>query len=313
MIDKRRREIEGCLADPIRQILEHTHGIWEDLQEIRLRVNSPLSLTINGKNYFISDCGRTADAASAHQVTHQEIRETVEHVSRYSRYAFEEQIRQGYLTAPGGHRVGICGRAVWEGDRLKTIFPITFMNIRVAREKKGCGIGTAEKLWENGQFLDTLILSPPGVGKTTLLRDLIRIHSYGAGVPACSVGVVDERCELAACYQGIPQNDLGPRTDVLDGCPKREGMMMLIRAMSPRILAVDEIGSPEDFEALEYAMNCGSGILATTHAKNVQEMNARPGFERWYREKRFRRYVVLERKENTIRIHVLDELGKEVV
>ena len=255
-------------------------------------------------------------------VTMEELRETMSYLSNYSRYAFEDKIRQGFLTIQGGHRVGLCGRAVLEigatmanattlmGETLpagtvKTISPITFMNIRIARQLPGCGRQVLPRLWENGVLQDTLVVSPTGLGKTTLLRDLIRLLSQNH-----VVGVVDERSELAACHQGIPQNDLGPCTDVLDGCPKAEGMMMLVRTMAPQVIAVDEVGGSEDCQAVEYAMNCGCRILATVHGSDWDELCCRPVFGRWMAEGRFGRYVFLEREENMICYRVCDRQGK---
>ena len=270
-------------------------GTWPadlgQLEEIRLRIGQPLAVTWSSCSLFVAEDGRFCQAAQAHRVTAAEVRETMNYLSSYSRYAFEDKIRQGFLTIQGGHRVGLAGRVVLESDSaaVKTIAPITALNLRIARQVPGCG--TAVFPWLGQQ--DVLIASPPGWGKTTLLRDLIRLLSESG----TTVGVVDERSELAACYQGIPQNDLGPRTDVLDGCPKAEGMMMLVRTMSPQVIAVDEIGGREDCQAVEYAMNCGCRILATVHGSGWEELEQRPVFGQWLGEGRFGRYVFLEKTE----------------
>ena len=177
---------------------------------------------------------------------------------------------------------------------------VAFLNLRVAHEIKGCADKVLPFLYENGRFVSTLILSPPGCGKTTLLRDLIRQvsdgscdHVTGEAFSGVTVGVADERSELGACYQGIPQNDLGMRTDVLDGCPKSEGMLMLIRSMAPAVVAVDKNTGKEDIKAVEYVQHCGCVLAATAHGASLEEVRERPGFRELLAEKTFKRLVFL--------------------
>ena len=174
------------------------------------------------------------------------------------------------------------------------------MNVRLAHEVRGCADELMPWLYEEGRPCSTLILSPPGCGKTTMLRDVIRQFSNGCGQEAGRrVGVVDERSEIAACYRGIPQNDMGIRTDVLDGCAKHMGMQMMLRSMTPEILAVDEIGSRTDKEARDAVMNCGCCLLATAHGASMEKMQMRPALRQMAEEKIFERYVILSRK-NTV-------------
>jgi stage III sporulation protein AA len=150
---------------------------------------------------------------------------------------------------------------------------------------------------EKGNCLHTLIISPPCCGKTTLLRDIIRLISDGGKDRAgLTVGVVDERSEIGACYMGVPQNDLGIRTDVLDCCPKAKGMLMLIRAMSPRVIAVDEVGSKEDIEAIEYVINCGCKLIATVHGNSLLDVKGKPLLKKLIEDKLFERYILLSNK-----------------
>ena len=190
--------------------------------------------------------------------------------------------------------MGIAGKAVVEDGRVKTVRDISSLNIRVAHEVKGCAEHVLPYLMDGETFLDTLLISPPGAGKTTFLRDLIRELSnggtWGAGR---NVSVVDERSEIAACFGGVPQCDLGPRTDVMDGCPKAEGMIMMLRSMAPQVLAVDEAGGEDEIQTMKYGMNCGCRILATVHGADIGDIMRRPVWRELAEEKIFSRYVVL--------------------
>ena len=326
----KKEEILRVLAPSLRGALQHFSADLDGVEEIRLRVGQPLAVALYGRSVFVSDGGGLCDGGALsggselcdgrklHLVTMEEIRDTMNLLSSYSRYAFEDKIRQGFLTIQGGHRVGLAGRVILEQreDRgsIKTISPITFLNIRIARQVIGCAETVLPLLWktEGGQLHDTLLISPPGMGKTTLLRDMIRMLSY----QGMTVAVVDERSELAACHQGIPQNDLGPRTDVLDGCPKAEGLMMMVRTMAPEIMAVDEVGTEEDHRALEYAMHCGSQILATVHGSSWEELWQRPILGCWLEERRFGRYIWIEKEvmdqQRRYRYRICDGAGQMI-
>ncbi len=232
---------------------------------------------------------------NAYIILKNEIRETMEYISNFSLYAFEEEIKQGFITITGGHRVGIVGKAVLDDNKIKSIKHISFINIRLSHQIKGCGDKVLSYLLdEYDNCYHTLIISPPRCGKTTLLRDVIRQLSNGNGRrPGMTVGVVDERSEIGACYMGIPQNDLGIRTDVLDCCPKAKGMLMLIRSMSPSVIAVDEVGSGEDIDAIEYVMNCGCKLIATVHGNSIEDIKSKPILGKLVEERLFERYILL--------------------
>ena len=252
-----------------------------------------------------------------------ELREMMEYISNFSVYAYEEELRQGFLTIPCGHRVGGCGKAVLVGKEIKTIRNISFLNIRLARELYGCGEKLLPYLYREERLYHTLIVSPPGCGKTTLLRDIIRQVSDGGNwknsggavqkVRGRKVAVVDERSELAACYNGVPQNNLGRRTDVLDGCPKNKGIELLLRSMSPEVIAVDELGGESELELIEKSIYCGCSILATAHGESK---------ETWFtedigRRKQlltgiFERYIFLKPGKPGCVEAVCDSTGKEV-
>lgn len=298
----------------LRRVMSALEMELEHLEEIRLRAEQPLLVVWKGGEYFVSPEGNlTRQRAQAYRISGKLIKETVECISSHSLYAYEEELKQGFLTIQGGHRIGVAGKMVMEDGKVRTIKHLSFLNIRLAHEIYGCADSILPYLYgDQHQILHTLLISPPRCGKTTLLRDLIRQFSNGReGYAGVCVGVVDERSEIGACYQGIPQNDLGIRTDVLDCCPKQIGMMMLIRTMSPDVVAVDEIGSRGDMEAMEYVMNCGCRLLASVHGASLDEIRRKPVLERMVREQWFERYVVLDRNGAVGHVAaVLDEQGR---
>ena len=310
----KQEEIAKLFPAHIRQALLAAHFDMDQVYEIRLRVNAPLIVIYQGKEYFLTREGEfSREESQGCFVRAEDLKETMEYVSSYSMYAFEEEIRQGFITIQGGHRVGIAGKTVLEGDRIKSVKYISYINLRLSHQIKGCASPILPYIIKNGRICHTLIISPPRCGKTTLLRDLIRQVSSGSSyMPGVSVGVVDERSEIAGSIRGIPQNDVGLRTDVLDGCPKAEGMMLLVRSMSPEILAVDEIGGGEDLSALKAAVRCGCRILATIHCSDLEELWSKPGWEDCRKQKIFSRYVVLENREG-IRSFQVSGAGGEIL
>jgi len=247
-------------------------------------------------------------------VTLREIRETMEFVGKYSLYAYEDELKQGFLTLRGGHRVGVTGRVVTEADKVKNIRHISCINVRLSHEIKGCGDKVLPYLYNGKGILHTLIISPPRCGKTTLLRDLVRQISNGSlRFRGYTVGVVDERSEIGGCFQGVPSNDIGLRTDIMDACPKAEGMMMLVRSMAPEVLAVDEIGRQEDIDAMETALFCGCRLLATVHGSSLEDIQSKPLFRRLMETCVFERYIVLGGGKQTGEVlQILDERGRSL-
>ena len=285
---KKISHVTGVLARSVRIIIENILREGGALQEIRMRIGQPLTVMIDGEEQILPLKER------AHIVTKEEIKETIEYMSRYSLYAYENELRQGFLTLEGGHRVGVAGKVIVDRGKVKNIQYISSLNIRIAHEVIGCADELIPYITKNKKVCHTLIISPPRCGKTTLLRDLIRQISDGNEyVKGCSVGVVDERSEIGGCYMGIVQNNLGMRTDVLDCCPKAEGMIMLIRSMSPQVVAVDEIGTAEDIHAIEYAMQCGCKLIASVHGMDMEEAARKPVLGEMIRRKMFERYIVL--------------------
>ncbi|WP_302658438.1 ATPase, T2SS/T4P/T4SS family [uncultured Dysosmobacter sp.] len=209
-------------------------------------------------------------------VTSEELETLCDIAAEFSRYASMETLRQGFLPVRGGFRVGLCGSAVMKDGAVTNLKQISSAVIRISREQRGIAREIAPKLFRDGRFRSTLLLSPPGGGKTTLLRDLVRQLSCGEGIPPQRITLVDERGEVAVMYRGQPQMDVGPRTDVLDGCPKALAIPMALRAMNPQIIAVDEITVREDLQAMTQAAGCGVALLATIHAANTAELEQKP-------------------------------------
>ena len=269
---------------------------YEVLQEIRVRVSKPLILLLKDEEYGLNKEG-LCFVKNSYMVSAEDILCILKYISGFSLYALEDEMRQGYITIEGGHRVGIVGKAVMENNTLKTLKYISAINVRVAHQVLNCSKEVMPYILSRDKVYHTLIVSPPKCGKTTLLRDIIRNLSNGfSGYGPYTVGVVDERSEIAGCYQGIPQNDVGIRTDVLDGCPKVEGMRMLLRSMSPHIIAVDEIGKKEDLLALQEVLSAGITIICTVHGKDLEDCKRRPVLRDLIENNLFERIIILSNK-----------------
>lgn len=280
------------------------NNLWlNDLEEIRIRAGQPIELAYSGKTRYLTDmdgemcaCVRESvqNARACYRITGADIAEMLSYISEYSLYAYQEELRQGYITIEGGHRVGIAGEIAKDREGITGIKYISFMNIRVAHEKKGCAEKILPFLKDGESIYNTLLVSKPGAGKTTCLRDCIRSLSNGKeGWEGMKICVVDERSEIAACHLGIPQNDMGIRTDVLSGCGKSEGMMLMLRSMSPQIIAVDELGGKKDFQAVEQAACSGVQILGTVHADTVEELWEKPYLKKWMKRGIFERFILI--------------------
>lgn len=276
------------------------------LEEIRLRVGQVTRIIVNNEEFILN---------KSIIITRSHIQECLDYISGYSLFAYENELSQGYITVEGGHRVGVAGKVVCEKKGVKTLKYIHSINIRVAHQLIGCANDCIEYIRKQKGIYNTLIISPPRCGKTTLLRDIIRQLSKGNNhYKGMNVGVVDERSEIAACFEGIPQNDLGPRVDILDGVSKAQGILMLLRAMSPQIIAIDELGGEKDVESLEYCITSGCGVLATVHGKTYEEILRNKYLGELIKSKRFKRYIILSNHNVTGQVqNVLDENGKTIL
>ncbi len=289
------RDVLIVLPDNIKACFESISGhYWDEVFEIRLRVGQyPFLTTLNGE-LSLSEIEESSSKLS--MVTQDDISKTLGLMSQNSIYAVQEEIKSGFITLKGGHRVGITGKVICDSKLIQNIRHFSSLNIRIARQVIGAADYLLNYLLANGEFINTLIISPPSCGKTTTLRDIIRQTSNGIpglGFKGRTVGVVDERSEIAACYKGIPQNDIGIRTDVLDSCLKAEGIMMMVRSMSPGIIATDEIGSVEDAKAILTALGAGIGVVCTAHGNCIEDILLRPGLNELITTKTFGRIVVL--------------------
>ncbi|WP_102346743.1 stage III sporulation protein AA [Bacillus sp. Marseille-P3661] len=285
------------------RIRQYSEPVVHKIEEIRIRIERPLELIIEGQPYY----------PNGYIVTKMDGIQLLNKLSDFSIYTLEEELKRGYITIRGGHRVGIAGKVITERGQVKVIKDITSYNIRIAKEKIGVSEPIIPYLFD-GRWKNTILIGPPQTGKTTMLRDIARkisMGDYDRGVPSSKVGIVDERSEIAGCIKGIPQHNLGPRIDVLDACPKAEGMMMLIRSMSPDVLVVDEIGRKEDTEAILEAINAGVTIFVTAHGNTISDLYKRPTIEPLLKLEVFERIVELSRQNGPGTIAAIRNQGGE--
>jgi len=243
---------------------------WEDIWELRLRVNRPLAVSMGRKIYYVTEGGQlTYNSGTAVVVSEQDMRQCFDAVCRYSVHSFQREIAQGFITVKGGHRVGFCGTPVIRSGAVENIKNISSINFRIARQVIGCGEKLYSECFSEG-LCNILIAGRPSGGKTTVLRDLARLLGR-----SFRTALIDERGELAAVSEGVPQNDIGINTDVFDGYGKAAGISAAVRVMSPQIIICDEIGSEEDFAAVREAAGSGVYIAASIHAADMEDIKRR--------------------------------------
>ena len=278
---------------------------WGGLEEIRLRVNRPLIISTSEGSFAILTNGSISPAiGSAYIVTEADIKWIFCSLCENSIYAHAEEIKQGYITIKGGHRAGFSGKAVLSDGKIENIKEINSINIRVAKERIGCGAEYIDKLLKNGKITNTLVISPPGVGKTTLLRDMARLFSNSG----LRVSVIDERGEIGASYRGIPQNDIGVQTDIIEDVPKEKAIPMMLRTMSPQLIVCDEIATEEDARSVKRCFGAGVGVIASAHSGSLKEIKANPLFKDMFFVGGFEKIILLKRNNSSISKRVSGEI-----
>ena len=265
------QDILNYLPEKIQdKIRENSVDKLDKIEEIRLRLERPIILKYADGEKVIK-----------YSVTLEEVISCLQAICENSIYTYQNQIAEGFVTIKGGHRVGISGSGVMENGKIININHIYSLNFRISRQVIGSGNKILKYILDvdKNNIYNTLIVSSPGAGKTTIIRDIIRQISTGIKeikFLAINVGVVDERGEIASLFRGIPQNEIGIKTDVIDNVPKHLGMKMLIRSMAPKVIVADEIGSNEDIEAIKYAICSGCRGLFTAHGSNFEDISLNP-------------------------------------
>lgn len=288
---------------------------WEEIKrhmefitEIRIRAEKPILIYMKQKEISIDKDGKFIyEPEMGKCLSYKELQKLVDYWCMDSRYAFQNEIKQGFLTIEGGHRLGICGETVLdEHGNVKTVKYVSSVNIRIAHEVKGVAERVMEYIYEGNHVLNTVIVSPPGAGKTTLLRDIVRLISLGNNNQCgLNVGIVDERGEIAACFQGIPQLDVGPRTDIMSNCQKKRGMQMLLRSMAPSVIAVDELGESEEIDLIQQMAGNGCAIIATIHGESIEDVKRKEFMSGIWKQQIFRNIIFLTRDKNQFHMQIM--------
>lgn len=293
-------EIINSLSLNLRDKIKTIQG--ENIEEIRLRINKPLIINGNQKDYFYNEKAKKLDRNmdKAYIVTKEDLEQTFQSICKYSIHSFMDDIKKGFITLRGGHRVGIVGKAIVENGNIENIKHISSLNIRISKEVKNCSDKVMDHIIKSSTKINnTIIISPPQCGKTTLLRDIVRNLSNGTekyNFRGVNVALIDERNEIAGSYLGIPQMDVGIRTDIIETCPKDVGIMMVLRSMSPNVIVTDEIGTEKDIKALYTALNGGVGLITTVHGDSIEDIRNRKELNNLLDEELFKKVILLSAK-----------------
>lgn len=316
-MEKLNDEIINSLSVNIREKIKKIENEDISIEEIRLRSQKPLIINSNNKDYFYNE--KTSSLSlkmdNSYITTKEDIEQTFQIICKYSIHTFMDDIKKGFITLNGGHRVGIVGKTIVEDGKIKNIKHISSLNIRVSREIKGCSDKILGHILNgNNQVNNTLIISPPQCGKTTLVRDIVRNISDGNkeyGFKGIKVGLIDERNEIAGSYLGVPQMDIGLRTDILETCPKDIGIMTLLRSMSPNLIVTDEIGNESEIKALYTALNGGVSLITTVHGNSIEDIKNRKELSSLLDKELFKKVIILSARKGPGTIEKIYDLEEK--
>ncbi len=299
------REVLWIMPDNLRAILSKAETQLSDIEEIRLRCGRPLIIKTANGSFAVLENGVVSPAiGGAYQISENDIKRVFSALCENSIYAYSEEIKQGYITIKGGHRAGFSGKAVVSNGKIENIKDINSINIRIASQRIGSAGEYMGKILQNGRVTNTLIVSPPGCGKTTLLRDIARQLSNSGK----KVSVIDERGEIGAMHRGTPQNDIGVLTDVIEDAPKDKGIEIMLRSMSPEVIICDEITGEGDIKALFKCFGAGVGVIASAHASSFEDVKERKLLAPILGKIGFNQIILLKRNEESLSKRVTGEI-----
>lgn len=287
------------LPESIRSLMnEMPPSVWKEVNEIRFRAGAFIMVCVQGTYRYLDDFLKHKNTLKINQ---RDLKNILELATGNSVYMHQEDIKKGFVTLREGIRIGICGRVIMKNNEIANIYEISSLNIRISREYKGCAMPLMKYIVDSsGNIANTLIISPPMCGKTTVLRDICRLlsdgYSQGPLLDGVNVGLIDERSEIASCKSGVPQRDVGKKTDIYDDCPKVLGMNMIIRCMSPAVIITDELGNDEDEKAVMNVLNAGVKIITSTHGYGISDMDGKRSIKSLMENNVFSRYIVLSNK-----------------
>lgn len=294
-MDSKFLEAARALGQPVSGLISSfDENLQGSVREICIRAGRPVAISTFDTNYFLKKGGGFTKHTplSPYLTSREEMRECVRVLTDYSLHSFKNEMNAGFITVKGGHRAGLCGSCVYEKGKIIAVNEISSISLRVARQIKGSAAFLCKSLFSKGLY-SVLIAGPPACGKTTLLRDMARCLSGGVLTFSAKTSLIDERGEIAAVYQGVPQNDVGVLTDIFDGYGKEDGMQQAIRAMSPQVLLLDELSGVEDIHSVRRCMGAGAAVIATIHAGSKEELQSRVGVSELLKAGGFSKIVLL--------------------